>query len=235
MNGSMNGLLITGTDTNVGKTVLITALFAYLQKYASSQSTALFKPFQSGEGDRELYQRLFTLNQTPEDLNPVYFSAPFAPPIAAEYEGKTVAIDRAWTTYQALNQRYDRVLVEGVGGLGSPVTAESTVADLAWDWRIPVILVVPVQLGAIGQAVAHVALAERSRLHLKGIIRSCITPDCEEEVENWASQTLIERLTGVPVLGTLPHIHSLENLDLLAQAASQLDLELFLPHLTLSR
>ncbi len=229
----MASILIVGTDTDAGKTVLVSALYAYLAKYQSGQDSdrtvAILKPFQSGEGDRELYQRVFNLNQTAEELNPVYFTAPLAPPIAAAYEGKAVPIEIAWKTYQDLTRRYDWVLVEGVGGLGSPVTGQTTVADLASDWRLPVVLVVPVKLGAIGQVVANIALAERSNLRVQGIVRSCVTPCSDEDLENWASQDLIETLTGLQVLGTLPYLPDPENIEALVQVASGLDLELLLP------
>ncbi len=233
----MTSILIVGTDTDAGKTVLVSALYAYLTKYQSvgeasplaNRTVAILKPFQSGEGDRELYQRVFNLKQTPEELNPVYFTAPLAPPIAAAAEGKAVPIEVAWKTYQDLSRRYDWVLIEGLGGLGSPVTGQTTVADLAADWRVPVVLVVPVKLGAIGQVVANVALAERSNLRVQGIVRSCITPCSDDELENWASQDLIETLTGLQVLGTLPYLSDPEDVEALVQVASGLDLELLLP------
>ncbi|NJL88098.1 MAG: AAA family ATPase, partial [Leptolyngbyaceae cyanobacterium SM1_1_3] len=60
-----------------------------------------------------------------------------APPIAAYQEGRTVELEKIWHSYEVLCQTKDFVLVEGLGGLGSPVTYETTLADLAWDWRIP--------------------------------------------------------------------------------------------------
>lgn len=225
----MASVLIVGTDTDAGKSVLISALYAYLSTYQPDRRIALLKPFQSGSGDRELYQRLFSLQQAPHEVNPIYFDAPLAPPIAAAQEGKTVAIEQAWKTYQQLKQTYDWLLVEGVGGLGSPVTAQTTVADLAADWRIPIVLVVPVKLGAIGQVVANIALAQRSNLRIQGIVRSCITPCTEDELENWANQDLIEDLTGIQVLGTLPYLENPEKVERLIQVASELDLELLLP------
>jgi dethiobiotin synthetase len=226
---AMASLLIVGTDTDAGKTVLVSALYAYFQQHQTNRTVALLKPFQSGMGDRELYQRIFDLPQTAAELNPVYFAAPLAPPIAAAQEGQQVSIATAWTTYQQLSQNYDWVLVEGVGGLGSPVTAQTTVADLAADWRLPIVLVVPVKLGAIGQVVANIALAERSNLRIQGIVRSCITPCTEDELENWASQSLIEELTGVQLLGTLPYLDNPENVEQLVKIASDLDLELLFP------
>ncbi|MGB7444921.1 MAG: dethiobiotin synthase, partial [Coleofasciculaceae cyanobacterium] len=163
-------LLITGTDTEIGKTVLTCTLAAYWQKYRHPESLAIFKPIQTGIGDRELYQELFKLKQTPEEINPLQFQTPVAPPVAAEREGREIDLKLVWQTFESLRQEYQWVLVEALGGLGSPITHELTVADLARDWRLPTLLVVPVKLGAIAQAVANVALARQSGVLLKGII-----------------------------------------------------------------
>jgi dethiobiotin synthetase len=225
----LNALLITGTDTDAGKTVLTTALIAYWQTYCNARSLGVMKPIQSGMGDRELYDRLFSLDQTLDELNPLYFEAPIAPPLAAEKEGKRVKLEKVWQSFEALRQKRDWVLVESLGGLGSPITRETTVADLAWDWRIPTVLVVPVKLGAIGQAVANVALARSRRVHLKGIVLNCVKPCSNDDVENWAPVDLIESLTSVPVLGLIPHLSDPTDLVKLAQVASDLDLERLIP------
>lgn len=223
----MNSLLITGTDTNAGKTVLTSALAAYWQTYCSGRSLRVMKPIQSGTGDCELYSRLFDF--TPDEVTPLRFAAPLAPPIAAEKEGQRVELEKAWQVFETLRQRYDYVLVEALGGLGSPVTPETTVADLAWDWRLPVVLVVPVRLGAIAQTVANVALARMSRIHLKGIVLNCPQPCSEEDVANWAPLTLIQSLTSTPVLGLIPHLPNPTDLEKLAEVASNLELERMLP------
>jgi dethiobiotin synthetase len=105
------------------------------------------------------------------------------------------------------------------------VTHELTVADLARDWRLPVVLVVPVKLGAIAQAVANVALARQSGVHLKGIVLNCVQACSDEEIADWTPIDLIQSLTNVPVLGVLPHLADPTDLTKLAQVASNLDLE----------
>lgn len=209
--------------------MVVAALAAYWQTYCRSRSLGILKPLQTGVGDRELYLRLFALNQTLESLNPIHFAAPLAPPLAASLEGKQVKLELAWQAFQALTQHRDWVLVEGVGGLGSPITYETTMADLAWDWRLPTVLVVPVRLGAIGQAVANVALATQARVHLKGIILNCTQPNSAENLANWAPPEFIQSLTSVPVLGVLPNLPDPTDLVALAQAASQLELEHLMP------
>ncbi len=225
-------LLISGTDTEVGKTVVTSALASYWQTYRRSEKLAILKPLQSGEGDREHYQRLFQLEQTPEQLNPLYFHKPLAPPIAAEQEGKPIDLAKAWQTLRNLQQTHDWVLVEGLGGLGSPVTAELTVADLARDWQLPTLLVVPVQLGAIGQAVAHGALARQARLNVRGIILNCIHPCTTTELENWAPKAMIQSLTCLPVLGTLPYLEDPTDCLKLAQIAATIELEVLMTDIT---
>jgi dethiobiotin synthetase len=219
----MKSLLITATDTNAGKTVLTSALAAYWFKYMKNKSLGIIKPVQSGIGDREFYQELFTLDQTLEELNPVYFSAPLAPPIAARKENAFVDLGKAWNTYTSLSKKKDFVLVESLGGLGSPVTEETTVADLARDWGLPTVLVVPVKLGSIAHTVANVALARYNQVKLIGIILNC--PQSDTEITDLTPIDLIESLTNMPVLGCLPYLENLKDQDKLAQIASNLDLE----------
>lgn len=230
--GIVKALLITGTDTGVGKTVLTSALVAYGQAYMPNKRLGLMKPVQSGVGDRELYTRLFNLDQTPEEITPIYLQAPLAPPIAALKEQAKIDLGWLWQCFETLRRQRDVVLIEALGGLGSPITWQTTVADLAWDWQLPTVLVVPVRLGAIAQAVANVALARQSRLHLKGIVLNCVQPDHHSldcAIDNLAPPSLIESLTGVPVLGTIPYLSNPTDIHKLIQVASNLEIERLLP------
>ncbi|MCL1467373.1 dethiobiotin synthase [Argonema galeatum] len=225
----MNALLISATDTNAGKTVLTAALAAYLQTYRSSESVGILKPIQTGVGDRELYSQLFALNQSLDEITPLYFQAPLAPPVAAEREGSWVDLKRAWRAMISLGQQRDWVLVEALGGLGTPVTHELTVADVARDWALPTVLVVPVRLGCLGQVVANVALARQSKVNLKGIVLNCVTACSDGEIADFAPIDLIQSLTNTLVLGIIPHLDDPTDIAKLAQVASNLDLERLMP------
>lgn len=218
-------LFIAGTDTEIGKTVLTTALAAYLQKYRPQQRLGIMKPIQSGIGDREIYQKLFSLEQSESEITPLYFQAPLAPPLAAAKENRQVDLGVVWQTFTTLQKSRDFLLVESLGGLGSPITDEFTVADLAAEWRLPTVLVVPVRLGAISQAVANVALAKQLKVQLVGIVLNCQTAMTPEQINDWAPVDLIESLTNIPVVGCLPHLENPLDVDKLAQVASDLELE----------
>ena len=218
-------LFIAGTDTDAGKTVFTTALAAYLQKYRSQNSWGIMKPIQSGIGDKEVYQKLFSLSQSEEEITPLYFQAPLAPPLAAAKENREIDLGVVWKTFTQLQQKNDFLLVESLGGLGSPVTDEFTVADLAGEWRLPTVLVVPVRLGAISQAITSVALAKQAKVELLGIILNCCSAMTPEQIADWTPVDMIESFTNIPVLGCLPYLENPEDLNKLAQIASDLELE----------
>ena len=222
-------LLVAGTNTEVGKTVLTSALAAYWHRFHPQVSVRVLKLLQSGIGDRELYHRLFFPEASLDEIAPQFFAAPLAPPLAAEREGKSVDLETVWKALLEQCQRQDWVLVEALGGLGSPVTSELTVAAVAAAWHLPVVLVVPVELGAISQAVANVALARQTGVNLLGLVLSCRQPRSPEEIAQWTPSQLLENLTQVPVLGYLPHIEDAENLEALSAAAAKLELEKLLP------
>lgn len=224
----MNSILIAATDTNAGKTVLTTALAAYWQTYRSAESLGIFKPIQTGVGDRELYNQLFSLDL--EEITPLHFQAPLAPPVAAAKEGAWVDLKLAWQAFERLQKQRSYVLVEALGGLGSPITYELTVADLARDWGLPTVLVVPVKLGCLAQIVANVALARQSKVNLKGIVLNCVEPITEAEITDLAPIELIQSLTNVSVLGIVPYLENPKDLVKLTEIASNLELErLILP------
>jgi len=222
-------LLIVGSDTGVGKTVLTAALAAYWLTYCDrtlpSQSLGIYKPLQSGIGDREFYSQTFELTQTLDEITPLYFETPIAPSLAAEKEGKTIDLGLIWQQFQKLQQQKQCLLVESAGGLGSPITDEYIVADLARDWHLDTVLVVPVRLGAISQAIANVALASLQKVKLKGIVLSCSQVYTTSEIEELAPPQLISRLASIPVLGILPYVNNLQDISQLARAASELDIE----------
>jgi len=216
-------LAIVGTDTDAGKTIVSTALAAYWAKYGLASDVALVKPVQSGLGDIERYGEIF--GKTIETANSIYLRDPLAPPIAAERQGVDIDLGIAWRDLEAIIQRRPRTIVEWLGGLGSPVTWELTVADLVRDWQMSALLVVPVRLGSISQVVACAALAREAKAKLIGIVLNCVEPMDTETCELLTPIAAIERLTYLPVLGCIPFLEDVRDRDQLIAAASDLQLE----------
>ncbi|WP_448380641.1 dethiobiotin synthase [Gloeomargarita sp.] len=221
-------LFISASDTEVGKTVVTAALALCLG------DVAVMKLVQAGSGDREYYQRVLPPQAIPAELNPLSFAAPLAPPLAAQREGRTVDLAVAWQQLTQLRQRVPRVLVEGAGGLGSPVTWEWTTATLCAQWRLPTVVVIPVRLGAIGQAVAQVALARQMGVPLRGLILNEREPLTPAQRQDWAPAAWIEQLTGVPVLAQFPYVADIFDPACLQQAAYAAELDRCWGHTRLS-
>lgn len=204
----MKTLLMAGTDTDAGKTIVTTGLRAYYQENFPNLKTGLMKLMQTGEvGDAEFYRQFFD-----DVVIPLRFCAPLAPPLAADLEQRTIDLDLVYQNLVALQSQCDLLLVEALGGLGSPVTHDLTVADIAHNWDLETIIVAPVKLGSIGHTIANVALAQQKGIKLKGIIFNCVFPCSQDDINRWTPKNLIESFIKVPILGYFPYIKDMNNL-----------------------
>ncbi|MCL4204402.1 MAG: dethiobiotin synthase [Pirellulaceae bacterium] len=152
------GLFITGTDTGVGKTYVACRIADWLVR--AGYRVGVYKPAASGcdVRDGRLVAddalQLWQAAGRPGDLDhvcPQRFLAPLAPPLAARAEGRHVDADLLRSGLEFWKSRSDIVLVEGAGGLMSPLSDEDYVADLAFDCGFSLIVVAPNVLGVINQ------------------------------------------------------------------------------------
>ncbi|MGK7888165.1 MAG: ATP-dependent dethiobiotin synthetase BioD [Leptolyngbyaceae cyanobacterium] len=136
-----------------------------------------------------------------------------------------------WQSLSHHQQDHEMVLVESAGGLGTPVTDNTTVADLAWDWRLPTILVAPTQWDAIAPTIAAIALARQSRLNLVGVILNTPTPEPAHSQESHSQEpigTMLRTLAQVNLLGKIPFLPDLDDEAHLCRVASDLQIETIL-------
>ena len=205
---------ITGTDTEVGKTFISVGLVSLLQQ--QGYKTVGMKPIASGcewlDGQWKNEDALALIKQSQTDLpysliNPYAFEPAIAPHIAAEREGVTLSIAKIKGNYDLIAEQADAVIVEGAGGWYVPLNAESTMADLAVELQLPVILVVAIKLGCINHALLTVAAIEQHGLKLAGWVANHVAEQSE-------STEMIETLTSridAPCLGVVPHLNSHES------------------------
>lgn len=180
MNGKPSpGLFVTATDTGVGKTY-VAALVAR-QLAAAGARVGVYKPVASGCDFRNgclTSDDAVSLCQAAGrsgDLDrvcPQRFAAPLAPHLAAQAEARQVDADLLWQGLAWWTARSDVVIVEGVGGLMSPVTADQYVADLACQFGFPLLIVARNALGTIHQTLATLlaAAAYGDRLAVAGVV-----------------------------------------------------------------
>jgi dethiobiotin synthetase len=205
------GLLVTGTDTGVGKTFVGCALAAAL---SGRMRVGVLKPVETG--CREVGSELFADDAArlrdaagPEadflslDLVcPHRYAEPLAPWVAAERTGRPVSLDLVRECYDRLASLSDVVLVEGAGGLLVPLTGRFSFADLAADLALPLLVVVGSRLGAINQALLTLECARGRGLAVSGFVMNQLTP--QSDLAERTNAEALRRLTDVPCLAELP-------------------------------
>jgi dethiobiotin synthetase len=204
----MRGIFITGTDTGVGKSAVAAAVAAALR--AQGVNAGVMKPIQTGAirengrlaaPDGEYLRIISGVDDRPDDICPVMLETPVAPMVAAEIEGRTVDVGAIMDAYGRLQSRRELLVVEGAGGIAVPITPNYSMADLARDMDLPVLIVARASLGSINHTVLTVHYARAAGLAIAGIVinRYPSYPDVAEQTNPAA----IERLCGVSVLGLL--------------------------------
>ena len=193
---------VVGTDTNVGKTYISSAILRHFA--ANGSKTIGMKPIASGcELDAQgefMNEDVSVLVQAsnvvaPIDLvNPYRFIPAIAPHIAAEQINVEIKLDVISKAYEQLNTLADVVIVEGAGGFLVPINQHQTLADLALALDIPIILVVGMRLGCINHALLTVEAIRARGLHLAGWIANQIDPAMAMFEENL--QSLQQRIAA---------------------------------------
>ncbi|MGH7137239.1 MAG: dethiobiotin synthase [Pirellulales bacterium] len=177
--GKKPGLFITGTDTGVGKTYVASLIVRALA--AAGLRVGVYKPVASGcrrQDNAPVSDDAMALWEaaghpgTLADVCPQCFTAPLAPHLAARAEGRSVDSTLLRSGLDYWLERSDVIVVEGVGGLLSPVSGDEYVADLAQDFGYPLAIVSANRLGTIHQTLATlvVAAAFRDELEVAGVV-----------------------------------------------------------------
>ncbi len=209
------GIFITGTDTGIGKTVVSTGLALALKH--KGLDVGIMKPVQSGgRRDTEFLIKASGVKDEIELINPCYFKKPLAPLTASEIEGVQIDIATIKNAFDELCKRHDIVIVEGIGGLLVPLTEDYFVSDLILELDIPVIVVSRPGLGTINHTLLTVKNAEESGIDIIGIIfneTKRVVRQAHHALAEKTNPSVIERLSGVPVLGTLPYASSMNVAD----------------------
>lgn len=175
------GLFVAGTDTDVGKTHVAAALARTL--VASGRRVGVYKPVASGfvtaadEGsDARMLWEAAGRPRTPEAVCPQTFRAAIAPPASARAEGRRVDRDLLVTGLAPWLDVSDVVLVEGAGGLFSPLADDFLVLDLVRTFDLPTVIVDSARLGAIGRSLATVRAARAEGIAVAAVVLSHAVP-----------------------------------------------------------
>lgn len=203
-------LFIAGTDTGIGKTHSACTLIHALR--ATGRNVCGMKPIASGCIDtahglrNEDALALLAASSTPtpayEAINPVALREPLSPHLAAAHEGVTIALPPLRVAFDALRERRDTVVVEGVGGWRVPLAPGLLASAIAKEWDLPVVLVVGLRLGCLSHALLTAEAIVADGCRLVGWIGNQIDPQMDAMDENIAT---LRELLPAPCLGILPY------------------------------
>jgi len=170
-------IFITGTDTGVGKTVLAALLTRFLREHGVN--VAALKPVCSGNRD-DAYMLHAAMNGilSLDEINPWHFRAPIAPLLAARRERKHVKFADVLAHVRTMQRRSEVILVEGAGGLLSPLGGNFDSRDLLTALHATPLIVCPNRLGAVNQALLAIeALPKNFRARARVVLVSPPKPD----------------------------------------------------------
>jgi dethiobiotin synthetase len=202
------GVFVTGTGTEVGKTVVAAAIARTAA--ADGLRVSVFKPAVSGldeggESDHDLLRRAAASDQRDDEIAPYRYGPPVSPHLAAELAGEAIDPAALRGAARAAAERADLLVVEGVGGLLVPLTLGYLVRDLARDLALPVVIASSPGLGTINHTLMTIEAARAVGLEVAMVV---LTP--------WPQTPgTLERsnLDAIARLGSV-EVGALERLDL---------------------
>lgn len=203
---STPGLFVTGTGTEVGKTVVAAAIARTLA--AEGKRVAVFKPAvtgleEEGETDHALLRRASGSNQSDEQIAPYRYDPPASPHLAAALAGEEIDPERLRQTARTAAEGADAIVCEGVGGLLVPLTPTYLVRDLAADLGYPLVIVATPGLGTINHTLLTIESARATGLDVAAVV---LNPWPKEPTEiEQSNRKTIATLGNVPVR-TLPQL-----------------------------
>lgn len=227
------GFYIAGTQAQVGKTTVASALAAALVH--RGQSVAVMKPVQTGcpivEGQAEptdaiSIKRAAQFDGPLEQISPYRFAPALEPAVAARLAGVTIDFDHLVACYRQLAAQARLVVVEGCSGLLAPLNEDHLMVDLVARLGLSVLLVSPSVPNAVNACLLNIELLRGRELDFRGLVLNRLTP--EVNPEEAANPFQIERFESGIVRGVMPFLEPavLEEPELLARRfAVHVDLE----------
>ncbi len=201
----MSGIFLTGTDTNVGKTIITVGLTSFVRKLGID--CVALKPVETGckLNHGELYPEdghfLWRASQESislDDVTPFRFSLPASPYRAAALQDSRLRISDIIEHIRAIEETHDLVIVEGAGGLFAPIEENRTFVDLMKELSFPVVLVARLKLGTINHTMLSIEALTRRNLDILCVVLSKCEMD-EGPEEKYTPDDIKRMIRSIPL------------------------------------
>ena len=223
----MKPLFITATDTDIGKTYVCAGLAHSLKKL--DIDVGIMKPFACGvkqktgfsSNDLTILSKAAMVNDAEELLNPFFFPIPASPYTAAKNLGVKIDINYLMKCFRKLDKIHDVMLVEGIGGIMTPILKDYAIIDLIKDFGANTIIVTSSKIGTINHTIMTCNMCKNMKIPVKGLIINNFdstgypVSDLERD---------LSALTDLPVLCSLPHMPKFNLNDYAKMIENKMDL-----------
>ena len=204
----MTSLFVTGTDTDVGKTCITASIVNHLSKM--NVDVGVMKPFASGykatvdsvSDDVKILMKYSRVNDPIDLVNPYFFEIPTSPYDACKQLNREIEISRVIDSYKQLTSIHDVVIVEGIGGIMTPISKNYFVSDLISDLQMNTIIVTGSKIGTMNHLMLTYQHVKEKNLCLNGFV---VNQNVSDGYETSNLKQQIIDLTGHTVYGTIPY------------------------------
>ena len=205
----MKPLFVTATDTDIGKTYVCAGLAHALKKM--DINVGIMKPFACGDkqkigfssNDLTILANAAMVDDAEDIINPFFFPIPASPYTAAKNLGVKIDVKHVMECFRKLDEIHDIVLVEGIGGIMTPILKDYAIIDLIKDLMANTIIVTSSKIGTVNHTVLTCNMCKNMNIPIKGLIINNFDstgypiPELERD---------LNALTDLPVLCSLPHM-----------------------------
>lgn len=225
----MNSIFITGTDTDVGKTYVAAGLAVTLRMMGID--VGVMKPFAAGTAqkkgfkseDVEILSNAAHVDDPESLLNPQFFPIAASPYTALKNLKIKPNIKLILNRFKKLSELHSMMLVEGMGGIMTPILQDYFVTNLIKDMKLPAIIVTRTKVGTVNHTIMTCKMCEKYKIPVKGILINNF--DTDGYNVNQLKRDL-ENLTHVPVLGSIPFISDMSDKSLYSVFKKNIDFKL---------
>jgi dethiobiotin synthetase len=204
----MKAIFVAGTDTGVGKTLVTGLLGRYFIDKGKNVITQKWVATGRADDIKNHWRIMgFIPQESRELILPYTFKLAASPHLAAGYEQKLINKKKIKRSFLTLLQRYDVVVVEGTGGLLVPINRRSLLIDIVKELKLPVLLVSRNKVGTINHTLLSIEALRKRRIPVIGVVFNNLSKTKKIILED--NQKIIRKISGIPVLGTLPRSNNI--------------------------
>ena len=223
----LKSFFVTGTDTDVGKTYITAGLAVTFRKMGLD--VGVMKPFAAGTAQKKGFKSedIKILSKSaqvhdPENLiNPQFFKIPASPYTAWKKLKIKPKVSTILSSFKKLSKLHETILVEGMGGVMTPILKDYYITNLIKEMNIPALIVTRSKIGTVNHTIMTVKMCEKYKIPVKGIIINNF--DAGYPIKQLTSD--LQNLTGVKVLGSIPFLKDLNSASLYRIFKKNIDLK----------